>query len=77
MAIKYEIKTGKSDSNFKARGQRDAFYIPALKGMKCGLCKKDTLIRFVETGNGYVNAQIDSCCKDFEKRIKEKIQSEK
>jgi len=71
--IKYEIKTGSSFLNEKARQQRDLAFKANLKGMRCGKCSSDTIIKFVEDDSTHVKAEYNVCCSDFEKRIKEKL----
>ncbi|AZJ35106.1 hypothetical protein [Tenacibaculum singaporense] len=71
--IKYEIKTGSSFLNKKAREQRDGIYKPTLKGMHCRKCSSDTIIEFVESGGNYVKAKINPCCSGFDTRIREKL----
>jgi hypothetical protein len=71
--IKYEIKTGDSVLNRKARDQRDVYLKPKLKGMHCRKCEKDTIIEFAESGTNYVKTLIHSCCPEFDKRIKDKL----
>ncbi len=71
--IKYEIKTGSSFLNEKARQQRDIGFKPKLKGMRCGKCSTDTTIRFVEDDLSHVKAEYKSCCSEFEDRIKNKL----
>ncbi len=73
MAIKYDTVTGASDTNRKAQDQRKTVYEPKLKGMRCAKCNQDTVIRFVHTGSGYVNGEIEACCEEFEKKINDKI----
>ncbi|MEQ3501117.1 hypothetical protein ABMY20_15285 [Tenacibaculum sp. SSH1-16] len=71
--IKYEIKTGCSFLNEKARQQRDIGFKPKLKGMRCGKCSEHTVIKFVETDFTHVKAVFNSCCSEFENRIKDKL----
>ena len=71
--IKYDTKTGSSFLNEKARAQRDGTFKPTLKGMHCRKCNSDSIIRFVESGTNYVKTEIESCCPDFENRIREKL----
>lgn len=75
--IKYKIQMGSKFLNEKARQQRDIAFKPSLKGMCCSTCKNDTIIRFVEDKLTHVKAIIESCCPTFEKRIKEKLWSNK
>jgi len=67
MAIKYEVKTGAKDLNEIARAHKKDLE-KRLKGMRCGKCNQDTLIRFVEF-EGRVAPEINSCCEEFRERI--------
>ena len=75
--IKYEIKTGSSFLNKKARQQRDIAFKPLLKGMRCTKCSSDTIIKFVESDLSHIKIEYNSCCSEFEKRIKEKVWANK
>ena len=75
--IKYEIKTGSSFLNEKARNQRDLVFKRNLKGMKCSKCKVDSLIKFIESDLTHVKAEYNICCTEFETRIKQKLKPNK
>ncbi len=65
--IKYEIKTGAKHLNEVARSHRDLLKRD-LKGMYCGKCNEDSVIRFVPFEN-HIKPEFDICCEDFKKRI--------
>ena len=77
MAIKYDTNTGYSHLNTKARTLRDMVLKPQLSGMKCTVCKSDSIIYFKQhqsyPGSGSVDWFINACCSDFEKKVYQKL----
>ena len=70
--IKYEINLGYRHLNNEARRQKNDFK-HNLRGMHCKMCRKDTLIYFVDGWNHHAECRIEACCPYFENRIREKL----